>query len=213
MRPNPCSKLPQSRTSIDRQLRSCSLLHPSGTSVDLNPVVVPSEKPCDPAFCALAQSSMMLPKIAIWELVPTDCEGLPQRKGRSCKMPGSCLDLSRSWKGCLTSPPRKKALGLNLAETVETLSQLDPTCPTVVVVSGDPLFFGLARYLCEKLGKERFEVLPHVSSMQCLCPGQGKLGRRLPGTLQSSPWPKLWIGFAPRKRLDFSVPMRLAPGN
>jgi precorrin-6B C5,15-methyltransferase / cobalt-precorrin-6B C5,C15-methyltransferase len=36
----------------------------------------------------------------------------------------------------------------------------------VVLVSGDPLFYGLARYLCEKLGKDRFEVLPHVSSMQ-----------------------------------------------
>jgi precorrin-6Y C5,15-methyltransferase (decarboxylating) len=36
----------------------------------------------------------------------------------------------------------------------------------VVLVSGDPLFYGLARYLCEQLGKDRFEVVPHVSSMQ-----------------------------------------------
>lgn len=36
----------------------------------------------------------------------------------------------------------------------------------VVLASGDPLFYGVARYLCAKLGKERFEVLPHVSSMQ-----------------------------------------------
>src|SRR5258708_8575275 len=36
----------------------------------------------------------------------------------------------------------------------------------VIVASGDPLFYGVARYLCEKLGKDRFEVLPHVSSMQ-----------------------------------------------
>ena len=36
----------------------------------------------------------------------------------------------------------------------------------VVLASGDPLFYGVARYLCDKLGKERFEVLPHVSSMQ-----------------------------------------------
>jgi precorrin-6Y C5,15-methyltransferase (decarboxylating) len=34
------------------------------------------------------------------------------------------------------------------------------------VASGDPLFYGVARYLCDRLGKERFEVLPHVSSMQ-----------------------------------------------
>src|SRR5262249_2064737 len=31
---------------------------------------------------------------------------------------------------------------------------------------GDPLFNGVARYLCDKLGSDRFEVWPHVSSMQ-----------------------------------------------
>src|SRR5262249_34085808 len=31
---------------------------------------------------------------------------------------------------------------------------------------GDPLFYGVARYMCDRLGKEAFEVLPHVSSMQ-----------------------------------------------
>jgi precorrin-6Y C5,15-methyltransferase (decarboxylating) len=36
----------------------------------------------------------------------------------------------------------------------------------VVLVSGDPLFYGLARYLCDQLGKQRFDVVPHVSSMQ-----------------------------------------------
>jgi precorrin-6Y C5,15-methyltransferase (decarboxylating) len=36
----------------------------------------------------------------------------------------------------------------------------------VVLASGDPLFYGIARFLCDKLGKKRFEVVPHVSSMQ-----------------------------------------------
>ena len=36
----------------------------------------------------------------------------------------------------------------------------------VLLASGDPLFYGTARYLCDKLGKDRFEVVPHVSSMQ-----------------------------------------------
>ena len=35
-----------------------------------------------------------------------------------------------------------------------------------VVAGGDPLFYGVARYLCDRMGKDRFEVLPHVSSMQ-----------------------------------------------
>jgi precorrin-6Y C5,15-methyltransferase (decarboxylating) len=36
----------------------------------------------------------------------------------------------------------------------------------VVLASGDPLFYGTARFVCMKLGKDRFEVVPHVSSMQ-----------------------------------------------
>ena len=37
---------------------------------------------------------------------------------------------------------------------------------TVILATGDPLFYGTARYLCDRLGKDRFEVVPHVSSMQ-----------------------------------------------
>lgn len=36
----------------------------------------------------------------------------------------------------------------------------------VVLASGDPLFYGIARYLCDRLGKDTFDVIPHVSSMQ-----------------------------------------------
>jgi len=36
----------------------------------------------------------------------------------------------------------------------------------VLLIYGDPMFYGLARYVCEKLGKDRFVVVPHVSSMQ-----------------------------------------------
>jgi precorrin-6Y C5,15-methyltransferase (decarboxylating) len=35
-----------------------------------------------------------------------------------------------------------------------------------VLVSGDPLFYGLARFLCERVGQDRCEIVPHVSSMQ-----------------------------------------------
>ncbi|MEM6798119.1 MAG: precorrin-6y C5,15-methyltransferase (decarboxylating) subunit CbiE [Planctomycetota bacterium] len=38
--------------------------------------------------------------------------------------------------------------------------------PTAMLVFGDPMFYGLARYVTERLGKDRFEVIPHVSSMQ-----------------------------------------------
>jgi precorrin-6Y C5,15-methyltransferase (decarboxylating) len=36
----------------------------------------------------------------------------------------------------------------------------------VIVATGDPLFHGTARYLCDRFGKQRFEVVPHVSTMQ-----------------------------------------------
>ncbi len=41
-----------------------------------------------------------------------------------------------------------------------------PNEEVVVLASGDPLFYGVARFLCDHLGKDRFEVIPHVSSMQ-----------------------------------------------
>ena len=67
----------------------------------------------------------------------------------------------------LVPPGRAERLvaGANLDTIVARISTA-ANRRVVVLVSGDPLFYGLARYLCEKLGKDRFEVLPHVSSMQ-----------------------------------------------
>ncbi len=53
----------------------------------------------------------------------------------------------------------------NLEELVERIEGASGR-RTVVLASGDPLFYGTARYVCTKLGKDRFEVVPHVSSMQ-----------------------------------------------
>src|ERR1019366_8744697 len=57
-------------------------------------------------------------------------------------------------------------IGANLPEVVHTLETHFGKKRLVVVASGDPLFYGVARYLCDRLGPERFEVWPHVSSMQ-----------------------------------------------
>jgi precorrin-6Y C5,15-methyltransferase (decarboxylating) len=70
----------------------------------------------------------------------------------------------------LTLMPELKAercqLGPDLHEAVATLSAQLGRKRLAIVAGGDPLFYGVARYLCDKLGKDRFEVLPHVSSMQ-----------------------------------------------
>ena len=57
-------------------------------------------------------------------------------------------------------------IGLDLQEVVRTLQRHMGKDRVVIVAGGDPLFYGVARYLCDRLGKDRFEVLPHVSSMQ-----------------------------------------------
>jgi precorrin-6Y C5,15-methyltransferase (decarboxylating) len=57
-------------------------------------------------------------------------------------------------------------LGNDLPEAVAALAAVMGRQRAVVLAAGDPLFYGVVRYLCEKLGKDRFEVLPHVSSMQ-----------------------------------------------
>jgi precorrin-6Y C5,15-methyltransferase (decarboxylating) len=57
-------------------------------------------------------------------------------------------------------------VGPDLQEVVRLLEANLGRRRIVIVAIGDPLFYGVARYLCDRLGKEYFEVLPHVSSMQ-----------------------------------------------
>jgi precorrin-6Y C5,15-methyltransferase (decarboxylating) len=57
-------------------------------------------------------------------------------------------------------------VGADLNEEVRLIEANLGRKRLAVVAGGDPLFYGIARYLCDRLGKERFEVLPHVSSMQ-----------------------------------------------
>jgi len=56
-------------------------------------------------------------------------------------------------------------VGTSLDETVERI-EASSEKRVVVLAVGDPLFYGVARYLCDRLGKHRFEVVPHVSTMQ-----------------------------------------------
>jgi precorrin-6Y C5,15-methyltransferase (decarboxylating) len=78
-------------------------------------------------------------------------------------------DLIIGSKQALELLPPLKAQRLLVGDSFdEALQRLSRSTAerVVVLASGDPLFYGVARYLCAKLGKERFEVLPHVSSMQ-----------------------------------------------
>ena len=70
---------------------------------------------------------------------------------------------------CRSLLPADLASRLHVATTLEELCEKIEAAGgkrLVVLASGDPLFYGTARYVCSKLGKDRFEVVPHVSSMQ-----------------------------------------------
>ena len=57
------------------------------------------------------------------------------------------------------------AVGGDLDQLRSTLEGIGDR-PSAMLASGDPLFYGIARYLTDTFGKDRFEVIPHVSSMQ-----------------------------------------------
>ena len=65
--------------------------------------------------------------------------------------------------------PKSKAerhvISSDLNELVATIEKAADK-RVALLIYGDPMFYGLARYVCEKLGKDRFVVVPHVSSMQ-----------------------------------------------
>lgn len=53
----------------------------------------------------------------------------------------------------------------DLDEVVDVINQ-NRNRRIVILTLGDPLFFGTTRYLCDRIGKDEFEILPHVSMMQ-----------------------------------------------
>ncbi len=63
-------------------------------------------------------------------------------------------------------PGRKIALDPEMPAALRQVREALGSLRPVLVSGGDPLFYGVARYLCDRLGKEQFEVIPHVSSMQ-----------------------------------------------
>ncbi|HBI45179.1 MAG TPA: cobalamin biosynthesis bifunctional protein CbiET [Planctomycetales bacterium] len=60
----------------------------------------------------------------------------------------------------------RHVLGGDLLEAVNALNAVPAGQRVAILAAGDPLFYGVARYLCDRIGEDRFDVLPHVSSMQ-----------------------------------------------
>ena len=92
-------------------------------------------------------------------------------------MPASVRELITGAAGAAWAPSGRSSLaagsrrpsGTSFRATSTSSSQLLESAGdkrVVMLVHGDPLFYGLARYVSERLGKDRFVVVPHVSSMQ-----------------------------------------------
>lgn len=92
-------------------------------------------------------------------------EGLTSRARQLIENADLLIGSEHSLKTAGRTNCERLEVGSDLRVLVEHIEK-DPGRKIVVLASGDPLFYGVARYLCDKLGKDRFEVVPHVSSMQ-----------------------------------------------
>ena len=63
------------------------------------------------------------------------------------------------------APGVQEPISGDLEELAKQIEAVDGKTAALVVF-GDPMFYGLARFLTDRFGKDRFEVYPHVSSMQ-----------------------------------------------
>ena len=63
------------------------------------------------------------------------------------------------------SKAQRIAVGGDLEELKQAIAGLKDH-RAVMLAGGDPLFYGISRYLTDSFGKDRFEIVPNVSSMQ-----------------------------------------------
>jgi precorrin-6Y C5,15-methyltransferase (decarboxylating) len=63
------------------------------------------------------------------------------------------------------SKAERSVISTDLNQLVATLEKAGGK-RVALLLYGDPMFYGLARFVMERLGKDRFVVVPHVSSMQ-----------------------------------------------
>ena len=78
-------------------------------------------------------------------------------------------DLLVGKKRTLELVPEAAGKHLEIGGDLEpVLAQIDAAGDSrvAILVNGDPLFYGLAKFFCARLGIDRCDILPHVSSMQ-----------------------------------------------
>ena len=78
-------------------------------------------------------------------------------------------------------PGKRIILQSPLDDALAELERVSRDRRTVVLASGDPLFYGIGRRLLDLLGRERIAVVPNITALQALC-------ARI-----AEPWDDVWI--------------------
>jgi precorrin-6Y C5,15-methyltransferase (decarboxylating) len=107
----------------------------------------------------------MPPKIHVIGIGDDGLEAVPNNVRQLIADAEVLLGTERTLSLVPKSAAQRHAISSDLNQLVSTLEQAAGK-RVVLLLYGDPMFYGLARYVCEKLGKDRFVVVPHVSSMQ-----------------------------------------------
>ncbi|MCZ2340283.1 MAG: precorrin-6y C5,15-methyltransferase (decarboxylating) subunit CbiE [Bacteroidales bacterium] len=108
----------------------------------------------------------MTPKIPIIGIGPDGLSGLTARS-RDLLTSAQVVFGSESTLRLLPELTAERVpIGADLPEVIERIRADLGSKRMAVAAGGDPLFYGTARYLCDKIGPEHFEVAPHVSTMQ-----------------------------------------------
>ena len=108
---------------------------------------------------------MALNKVQIIGIGDDGLEGLTAAARQTVERADLLIGARQSLSGLPPLKAEKVEIGGDLDRIVRQIESA-ANKRVVVLATGDPLFYGTARYLCDRLGKDRFEVTPHVSSMQ-----------------------------------------------
>jgi len=110
----------------------------------------------------------LYPRICIVGIGDDGIDGLTRQARSAIEAAETLLgnrSLIESLPQTLNPSAERVVVGTGLDELLGSLQE-HATRRIVLLTGGDPLFYGIARFLTERFGKDRFEVVPHVSSMQ-----------------------------------------------
>ena len=111
-------------------------------------------------------NNVALPKIPVMGIGPDGTAGMSTRSRELLASAEVVFGSDAALRLLPELSAERVPIGSDLPAVIARLRTYLGSRRIAVVVTGDPLFYGTARYLCDKIGADHFEVIPHVSSMQ-----------------------------------------------